>query len=112
MHELGLTRGIVAACAERAQGRAVRVVRLKIGSFAGVELQALRFCFELCAEGTLVEGAELAIEEIAGCGECGECGARVSLDSPIAICPCERRARLKVVSGDELMLESMEVDDV
>lgn len=65
MHELGLTRNIVAIVGEHAGARKVKRVRLSIGPKACVEQQALSFCFELAAQGTVLEGAvlEFAVAE-------------------------------------------------
>lgn len=59
MHELGLTRNIVAIVAEHACGRSVSRVRVVVGQRAAVERQALSFCFDLVAGGTVLEGASL-----------------------------------------------------
>lgn len=67
MHELGLTRNIVAIVAEHARDRAVRRVRLTIGPLACVERRALAFCFDVAAAGTVVEGA--ALEFVDGDGD-------------------------------------------
>ncbi len=66
MHELGITRNVVAICAERAAGAQVRRVTLEIGKKAGVMAESVRFCFDICARGTLLEGATLEIVEPAG----------------------------------------------
>lgn len=63
MHELGLTTELVAICVEHAQGRRVTRVRLEIGARAAVMPDALRFCFDVVSEGTVVEGALLEIVE-------------------------------------------------
>jgi hydrogenase nickel incorporation protein HypA/HybF len=66
MHEVGITEEIVAIAAERAgTGRVARVV-VEIGSSTCVLPDAVRFCFELCAEGTPVDGAELEIVQVEG----------------------------------------------
>ena len=66
MHELGLTRSIVAIVADHAGGRPVRRVRLAIGPLACVERRALDFCFDLVAEGTVLAGAELEFVDAEG----------------------------------------------
>ena len=66
MHELGLTRRIVAIVSEHAGGRRVRRVRLAIGPLACVERRALSFCFGLVAEGTVLAGAALEFLEAEG----------------------------------------------
>ena len=66
MHELGITRNVVAICAERANGAQVLRVKLEIGKRAGVLADSVRFCFDICAKGTPVEGAALEIDEPSG----------------------------------------------
>ena len=66
MHELGITRNVVAICAEQAHGAKVLRVTLEIGKAAGVMADSVRFCFDICAKGTSVEGATLEIVEPAG----------------------------------------------
>lgn len=63
MHELGIAQGIVELVAEKSEGaRVVRVV-VVVGRLVAVLPDALRFCFELAAEGTVAEGAALEILE-------------------------------------------------
>jgi hydrogenase nickel incorporation protein HypA/HybF len=64
MHELAITESMVAAVAERVGAARVARVRLQIGSLAGVVPHALRFCFDICAHGTVLEGAEMRIKHV------------------------------------------------
>ena len=66
MHELGITRNIVAIVGERAAGRKVDRVQLEIGDMTAIMPDAIRFCFDVCAEGTVLEGAMLEILEVSG----------------------------------------------
>jgi len=66
MHELGLTRNIVAIVSEHAAGRSVKRVKLAIGPHACVEREALNFCFDIVAEGTVLAGAALEFAEAEG----------------------------------------------
>lgn len=66
MHELGISRNIVAIVADAAAGRRVRRVTVEIGARSGVVPHALRFSFDVVAEGTLLEGAALDIRETPG----------------------------------------------
>lgn len=65
MHELGITRNVVAICSEHAHGAPVRRVTLEIGKLAAVLPESVRFCFDICSRGTLLEGARLEIIESA-----------------------------------------------
>lgn len=66
MHELGLTRNIVAIVREHAGSRRVRRVRLALGPLVCVEREALSFCFDIVAEGTVLEGAALEFLDAEG----------------------------------------------
>ena len=66
MHELALATEVVDICAGRAEGACVLRVRLEVGRLAAVAPDALRFCFDACARGTVVEGAALEIIETQG----------------------------------------------
>jgi hydrogenase nickel incorporation protein HypA/HybF len=66
MHELGITRNIVAIVGEAARGRRVTRITLEVGARAGVTADAIAFCFDVVAKGTAVEGAVLDIVPLAG----------------------------------------------
>ncbi|MBW2613648.1 MAG: hydrogenase maturation nickel metallochaperone HypA, partial [Deltaproteobacteria bacterium] len=68
MHEMGIAMQIIeiATAAIPAEEGDVKVARvnLKVGKLAAVVADSLRFCFEIAAKETPLEGAELGIEEI------------------------------------------------
>ena len=107
MHELSIANAVVEACAERAAGARVLRVRLEIGQLAAVLPDALRFSFDVCAQGTAVEGAELEIVEITGRAECNDCRRTMALTSPFACCDCG--GLLRIIAGEELRVKDMEV---
>jgi hydrogenase nickel incorporation protein HypA/HybF len=108
MHELGITRSVVAICTEHAHGAPVRRVTLEIGKLSAVLPDAVRFCFDICAKGTLLEGAALEIIEVPGGALCRDCGAAVSLAALYGRCACGS-ANLQLVAGEELKIKDMEV---
>ena len=108
MHELSITRSVVALCAERANGARVQRVTLVIGQLSGVMADAVRFCFDICARGTPVEGASLEIIETPGRARCLDCGAEIELRMLAMRCRCGS-ANLQMLSGDELKVREMEV---
>lgn len=112
MHELSITHNIVAIACEQAGDRRVRAVRVRIGALTGVDVQAVRFCYDLVTEGTQAAGSTLEVEEVPGAGRCTECQREVPLDVPLGVCPCERRALLQRTAGEELLVTELEVDDV
>ncbi len=108
MHELGITRSVVAICSEHARGAAVKRVTLEIGKLSAVLPESVRFCFDICAKGTLLEGARLEIIEVPGGALCRDCGASVALAALYGRCGCGS-ANLKLVAGEELKIKDMEV---
>jgi hydrogenase nickel incorporation protein HypA/HybF len=107
MHELSLAKAVVEACADRAAGARVLRVRREVGRLAAVLPDALRFCFEACAHGTAVEGAELEIIETPGRAVCHACGDTVPLATPCGRCICG--GVLRIVAGEELRVKNMEI---
>jgi hydrogenase nickel incorporation protein HypA/HybF len=108
MHELAITQSIVDAISERAGDTKVSVVRLRIGTLSGVFPHAMQFAFEVVTLGTILEGAELVIDEQAGVGHCRDCDRDVSLADLILLCPCGS-ADVQVISGRDLAIESIEM---
>lgn len=109
MHELSITRSVVAIVSERAAGQRVMRVRLEIGCLSAILPDAIRFCFDLCAAGTPLAGAALEIDEIPGRGRCNECGADVPLRALVGRCPDCGSAGLRLIAGQELNVKEMEV---
>jgi hypothetical protein len=63
VHELSLMDDLVRTVVAEIGEAQVHVVRLQVGRSAGASAHALRFCFEVCARGTALEGATLEILE-------------------------------------------------
>ena len=108
MHELGIADGIVRICAERAGDARVARVRVEIGELAAVLPDAVRFCFDVCARGTVVEDAVLEIVETPARAVCHHCGREVALERLVGRCSCGS-ANLRIVAGEELKVRDMEL---
>ena len=110
MHELSLTRNVVAIVSERAQGQKVLRVTLEVGRLSGMFSEAIRFCFDICSKGTPLDGAALLIVEVEGRGLCAACGAESVMTVPLGRCPACREPSLRIVAGTELKIREMEVE--
>lgn len=115
MHELSIAHSLVEVATEhaRAHGAAgIRTIRLRIGQLSCVHRQALEFSFELVTEGTLLEGAQLEIEEVPVAIFCEPCGVVVELpDIQRFRCPRCETPSADIRQGRELDIESLEVVD-
>jgi hydrogenase nickel incorporation protein HypA/HybF len=111
MHELALAEGVVEVALRHARGRPVAAVELRVGRLRQVVPSALEFAFELVSEGTLLEGAELRMEEVPAAGRCRSCGK----DTPLPELPlCCRRCgsgAVEITQGEELLVEALELHD-
>lgn len=109
MHELSLTQSVVDTIASRFGEARVTVVRLEIGKLSGVVVESIRFCFDLVAEGTVVEGALLEITEPSGRCRCRGCSSDFDTDDPIVLCPSCGGADVEVLAGRDLRISSVDV---
>ena len=108
MHELGITRNIVAIVTENAGEQQVKSVTLDIGKLAAIMPDAIRFCFDVCSKDTLLEQATLEINEIPGMGRCNSCGEEFELDQLFGHCSCGSH-HITCIAGEELKIKEMEV---
>jgi hydrogenase nickel incorporation protein HypA/HybF len=110
MHELAITRNIVAIIGEVAAGRRVRRVMLDVGKLAGVMPDAVAFCFDAVAQGTVLDGARLDIRQIDGRASCDDCGSEFAAESIVVRCTCGSR-RVRLIAGEELDIKAMEIEE-
>jgi hydrogenase nickel incorporation protein HypA/HybF len=110
MHELGITQNIVAIVAEHANGRPVARVRVEVGKLSGVMSDAIRFCFDVVAKGTCLEGAELELIEIDGRGRCRACQSEFPTPDLFTACSCGSR-NIERLAGEELNIREFEYAD-
>ena len=111
MHEFGITQNIVAIVTENAKGAKVQRVSLEIGKLSAIMPDAIRFCFDICTQGTILEGATLEILEIPGLGRCRQCGAEIFLDKLFGICNCGS-VQLDLITGEELKIKEIEIEEL
>jgi hydrogenase nickel incorporation protein HypA/HybF len=111
MHELALSQSIVDQVLERAgQERLWSVTRivLQVGAGAGVEAEALRFCFDAVTRDTAAQGAELSIEVVALAAKCRECGWAFEPEALLAPCPRCGAFAPEITAGRELRVLEFE----
>ena len=111
MHELAIAESVVRIAERHADGRRVTKVYLKVGHLRQVVPSALAFGFELVAQETSVGGAELVLEEVPATGKCRACGSESRLESFPLQCKACGGFDLEIVAGEELYVESLEMED-
>lgn len=110
MHELGITQNIVTIAIDHASGAKVQRVVIEVGKLAAILPEAIQFCFDICSQGTIVEGAQLQIIEVPGLARCRVCGTEMEVDMLFGVCTCGS-TDLQVLQGEELKITALEIEE-
>ena len=113
MHEAHLAEDLVevaVAEAEKQNATRIRSVRFKVGKKFQVVPEALEMGFRMAAEGTIAQDAALEVIQVPLAGRCRGCEARVESDEPILVCESCGSTDVEVLQGNEMVLESLEVE--
>jgi hydrogenase nickel incorporation protein HypA/HybF len=110
MHELSIAEGVIGVVERHAHGRRVTKVELKVGHLRQVVPDALAFAFELVAQGTVAEGAELEMEHVPAAGRCGGCGEHTPLPDLPLVCRVCGSSDVEITQGEELLVDSLEME--
>jgi len=113
MHEMSLCESILQVLEQQAEAqkyRKVKTVWLEIGALAGVEIDALRFSFDVVTQGSLADQARLEIIEMPGQAWCMPCGRNVAVQQLYDLCPYCGSHQLQVNSGDQMRIKELEVE--
>ena len=115
MHELAVCQSLLEevkrVARENGASSVTRIV-LKVGPLSGVEPDLLRNAYPLAAAGTIAEDAELDIEISGIIVSCTQCGGESPAVVNRLLCAHCGDYRTNLVSGDEMVLQSVELDDV
>jgi hydrogenase nickel incorporation protein HypA/HybF len=113
MHEMSLAesvREIVEETARANGAKRVMAVRLEIGKLAQVEIEAMRFAFEVVQRGSLADAARLDIVEIDGSAWCMPCSEPVVIAQRGDPCPRCGSHQLQVTGGDRMRVMDIEIE--
>jgi hydrogenase nickel incorporation protein HypA/HybF len=108
VHELSITESVVSAVTDRLGDEKVELITLEVGQLSGVVADSIRFCFDLCVEGTSLQGAILDILDIPGRAHCRTCERTFEMSDQIPLCACGS-TELDILSGEELRIKNVTV---
>lgn len=115
MHELSVCLSLIEevkrVARENGAGSVTRVI-VKVGPLSGVEPDLLQNAYPLAAAGTVAEDAELEIEVAGIVVSCSQCGKESDATANRLLCAHCGDYRTRLVSGDEMVLQSLELDDI
>ncbi len=112
MHELSLAENMLntALQAGGCEGKKLRALNVRCGALSGVSIQSLEFCLQLVCEERGLEDVAVNITSVPAGLKC-QCGH--SFDAGTLFCECPECGSTghEVVGGEEVFLESIEVED-
>lgn len=115
MHELSVCLSLLdqvrTIARERSAGRVTRI-EVRVGPLSGVEADLLLHAYPLAVAGTIAEHAELVIENADVVVRCSQCGVESDATPNRLLCGSCGDYRTNVVSGDELILQRVELDQI
>jgi hydrogenase nickel incorporation protein HypA/HybF len=110
MHELSVSAAVVDTAVRHADGRKVTSVHLRVGALRQVVPDSLAFYFQIVSRDTVCEGAALEQELVPARLRCEDCETEWAADAPAFRCPGCTGGAVAVVCGDELEVESIDVE--
>jgi len=90
--------------------RKVVAVSLEVGALAGVEVEALRFGFDVVMKDSIAEGARLDVTVRPALAWCDVCSRRVGVAQRWQPCPLCGAHGLQVEEGEALLIKELEVE--
>ena len=113
MHELSICHALinqVEAVAEKHNAGNVISISIGIGPLSGVEAALLKNAYPLASTGTVAEHAELIIENLPVRVRCKQCNKESSVPLNKLLCLHCGDWQTTLISGDELLLMSIELE--
>lgn len=111
MHELTIAAELIEHVEQIAYDNGVSKVEgvvVEAGVMKQVVGEALEAAFSELAEGTVAAGAKLTFVEVPALAECRSCGSEFTPEIGFYVCPECGRADARIVSGDEIILKTLE----
>ncbi len=115
VHELAVAQALVEqvdAVIDQHQARRATAIRVRIGPLAGVVPELLATAFPLAAAGSRMQHAELEFAHAPIRVRCQTCGADTEAAMNRLLCGACGDWHTRIISGDELLLESVELETI
>ena len=113
MHELAICQSLMNQVEDIALDRKARNVTsivIGMGPLSGVEVQLLKNAYIIASAGTLAERAELVVQHLPLIVKCTQCGCESDVLPNKLVCKKCGDWRTTLISGDEMMLLSVELE--
>jgi len=113
MHELPVAESILEIAlrhAQQAGARRITAVDLLIGDLSSFIDESIQFYWDMISQDTAAQGAQLRFRRVPAKVKCLDCGHQFEPGKTIVPCPECGGAHLRVLDGDQLQVEAIEVE--
>jgi hydrogenase nickel incorporation protein HypA/HybF len=113
MHELTITQSILSIVLEKAQqvkARKITRVDLLMGRLTGYVPECIQLQFDILSHKTAADGARISFKQPPARIYCRNCKISYDTESFDLKCPECRSLEIDILTGEELYVESMEVE--
>jgi len=113
MHELAVTQSILKIAlqhAEKADAKRVTDLNIVMGELSKMVDDSIQFYWDIIAKDTIAEKATLHFRRVPAEFQCLSCSEKYNPGDEEFICPKCGGARVKIVAGEEFLLESIDVE--
>ena len=114
MHEMSIVEALVRAVHQQVDGpelTRVCTVQVRVGQLRQVVPEILRFCFDAAVRDTPLAGARLEVEQRPARARCPHCRQEFAVAEQWFECPHCGACDGELISGRELDLMSLELDE-
>lgn len=114
MHELSIAHSILSIAEKSIPTESkgvVTSVSMQIGILSSIEIEALRFAFEVIKTNTVLEKAELNIDVVQGEAECLSCQTVFPLNTYGTACPNCKSYIQNILKGKEMKMLSITLEE-
>ena len=113
MHELAVTQSILEIAirhAEKQNATKITDLFIVMGEWSSTVDDSIQFYWDMISDGTIAKGATLHFTRKPVLIECQDCGITYKPNSKELLCPNCFSLRIKVKTGEEFYLESIEIE--
>ena len=113
MHELSIALNILDIVQEECRksgSEKITSVVLRVGILSGVDTEALTTCLYVASRDTLMQDADLRIEQEPGKGYCVNCRMEFDMNDILTLCPHCFQSAAELLEGQELSIREITVE--
>lgn len=114
MHELPIAEHILEIAlkaANEANASGILKIHLAIGQLSSYLDDSIQFYWDIISDNTIAKGAQLVFRRIPAKFSCRSCGHEYRLTTDSFTCPACLSDKVKLISGDEFVLEAIDIEE-